>query len=177
MTRPPFPKESTSRANSIMELIHTDVMGPMKTMSPSGKSYVLTFIDDHSRYTFMYLINQKSQVFSKFKEFVEYVKNQFNMKVKMIRSDGGGEYVSKEFENYLNENGIQYQRTAAYSPEQNGVAERKNRTLMDMTRCLLLDAKLEKKFWGEAIATANYLLNRLPSKAVSKTPYELAFGK
>lgn len=173
MTRLPFPKESLNRSTSVLDLIHSDVCGPMKTMSPSGKRYMLTFIDDFSRFTKVFFLQRKSETEAKLKEYVEMAKTKFLRKPKMMRSDRGGEYIGKSITSLLNGEGIQTQFTAAYSPQQNGVAERKNRSLVEMARCMLLDARLPITFWAEAINTANYLQNRLPTKAISSTPYEL----
>lgn len=145
-------------------------------MTPSGKRYVLTFIDDYSKFTAVYLIKEKSEVFGKFREFVEMCKTMFNRKPKMIRTDRGGEYMSVEFIKFLDQEGIRYQRTAPYSPQQNGVAERKNRTLIEMARCMILEAELENKFWGEAVVMANYIQNRLPAKDIVRTPFENWYG-
>ncbi|XP_066139155.1 uncharacterized protein [Euwallacea fornicatus] len=107
------------------------------------------------------------------KEFVELTSNQSGRIPKVIRSDRGGEYVNNALREYLKGKGIKIQYTAGYSPEQNRVAERKNRSLVEMARCMLIDADLPNKFWGEAIVTANYLQNRLPTKSKQKTPFEL----
>lgn len=177
MTRLKFPKESENRSTNVLDLIHSDICGPMQTKTPSGKRYLLTFIDDFSRFTTIYLLKEKSEAFQKFKEFHELVQNQFGRKIKMIRTDRGGEYLNTAFISYLNENGIKMQRTAPYSPAQNGVAERKNRTLIEMARCMLTDADLEFIFWGEAVTTANFIHNRLAWKNITKTPYEHWYNK
>lgn len=174
LTRLPFPKQSMSKSNKALDLIHTDVCGPMQTTSPSGKRYILTMIDDFSRYTTIYLLKEKSEVEGKIKEYVAMVENKFMYKPKVMRSDRGGEYIGAS--KYVKERGIQIQYTAPYTPEQNGVAERKNRTLVEMARCMLVDADLPYSFWAEAVNTANYLQNRLPSRSVGATPYELWNG-
>ncbi|GBN44324.1 Retrovirus-related Pol polyprotein from transposon TNT 1-94, partial [Araneus ventricosus] len=100
-------------------------------------------------------------------------RNKFGRTLKVLRSDNGGEYIGKEIEDFLKEQGIVHQLTVPYSPQQNGVSERKNRTLIEMTRCLLSEANLPQRFWAEAAMTATYLQNRLPTKPKRKTPYEL----
>lgn len=172
MTRLPFPKESSSKSKSVLDLVHTDVCGPMQTKSPSGKRYILTFIDDFSRYTVIYLLREKSEVEDKVKEYIEMAKTKFSKTPKVIRSDRGREYVNKEVIEYLKTQGIQIQYTTPYTPQQNGVAERKNRSLVEMARCMVLDAGLPHMFWGEAINSANYLQNRLPTRRTQTTPYE-----
>lgn len=176
LTRNKFPKESKSKSNAVLDLVHTDICGPMQTVSPSGKRYILTFIDDISRYTVIFLLENKSAVLSKFKEYVELGKTKFGKKVKCIRSDRGGEYLSNDFKKYLAKEGITNQCTAPYTPQQNGVAERKNRTLIEMARCMLLDSQCEKKFWGEAVNMANYVQNRIPTRGINKTPFEIWNG-
>lgn len=126
-TRLPFPKKAIKRANKVLELIHTDVCGPMQTESFGKKRYLLTIIDDYSRYTIIYFIRNKSEVSEKVKEYIAMVKNKFNCKPKTIRSDRGGEYMAGELKQYFRSEGITTQYTAPYSPQQNGVAERKNR--------------------------------------------------
>lgn len=175
MSRFKFPHKSENRAKSILDLVHSDVCGPMQTMSPSGKRYILTFIDDYSKYAVIYLLAHKSEVIEKFKEYVQMCRTMFNKTPKFLRTDNGGEYISKQFNVYLQQNGIQIQRSAPYSPQQNGVAERKNRTLVEMARCMLFDAKMEK-FWAEAVTMANYVQNRLPAKGIENTPYQDWYG-
>lgn len=175
-SRIPFPKASEHRASSILELVHTDVCGPMSTVTPGGARYLMTLIDDHSRYTVLCLLRHKSDAAVCIKRFVAQAKTQFGKTPCVIRSDGGGEYVNAELKSFYDQEGIKSQLTAAYSPQQNGVAERKNRSLQEMATCMLADAGLDKRFWGEAVSTATYLQNRLPSRSVDKTPYEKWFG-
>ena len=96
MTRKPFPTESSSILAQILDLIHTDICGPMQAVTPGNKRYFMTMIDDYSRYTKVFLLNQKSEVMAKIKEYVSYVKTQFGKTLKKIRSDNGGEYISNE---------------------------------------------------------------------------------
>lgn len=172
LTRKTFPKESLSNTHSVLDLIHTDVCGPMQTATPGRKKYFLTLIDDYSRYTVVYFLENKSEVPAYIKEYVQYVKTKFNRKPKIIRSDNGGEFVNNSLKKFYAQEGIQAQHTTAYSPQQNGIAERKNRTLMEAARCMLFDANMKKKYWAEAINTANDLQNILPTRAVKKTPFE-----
>lgn len=175
-TRLPFPSKSTSKTNKVVELIHTDVCGPMQTATSAGNRYFVTFIDDFSRFTVICLLKHKSEVSGKLKNFIEFVRNKFGRKPNIIRSDRGGEYTGSEIRQYLEKNGIQVQFTTPHTPQQNGVAERKNRTLMEMARCLLIDANLPNTFWGEAVATANYIQNRVLTRSTDRTPYELWEG-
>jgi hypothetical protein len=175
MTRKPFPRESKSRAAEILDLVHSDLCGPMAVTTPSGNRYVLTLIDDFSRLTVIYLLKQKSETAGKIMEYVRMTENLCGKKMEVIRSDNGGEYTSKELREFYKAEGIQCQLTVPYSPQQNGVAERENRSLIEMTRCQLIDSGLNQKYWGEAILTANY--NRCPSKSVNTTPFEMFFKK
>lgn len=177
MHRAPFPKATKSVSSAVMDLVHTDVCGPMRTTTLGGRRYFITFIDDYSKYTVVYLMREKSEALEKAKEFVEMAKTQFGRKPKILRSDRGGEYIGKKFKAFLKQNGIVGQLTAPYTPQQNGVAERKNRYLVEMARCMLIDGNLSNRFWGEAVMTANYMQNRLPSRSISGTPYERWYGK
>ena len=176
--RAPFPKEAERKSNAPLDLIHTDVCGPMQALTPGGKRYVITLIDDYSRYTYVYFMHKKNEASSIIKRFVKMAKTQFNKTLKCIRSDRGREYVNKNLRRFLQDNGIKIEYTATYTPEQNGVAERKNRSLLEMARCMLCDSDMDQKYWAEAVHTANFLQNRLPTRSVSnKTPFEAWTGR
>ena len=161
----------------MLELVHTDVCGKMDSESLSGKEYFISFIDDKSRHTWTYPIKRKSDSYSVFLEWKSQVERSKDTKLKKLRSDNGGEYISDEFESYLKKEGIIHQRTVRKTPEQNGVAERFNRTVVEAIRSMLSESGLPKKFWAEALATATYLRNRSPTKAVSgMTPIEAWSG-
>lgn len=151
----------------------------MQTATPGGNRYILTLIDDYSRYTSVYFLKHKHEVFKNLCSYVEETENHFGRRIKAIRSDRGGEYIGDKNQEFLRKRGIVHQLTVSHTPQQNGVAERKNRTLTEMARCMLFDADLHNKYWAEAIRTANYLQNRLPTKAIAhnKTPFELWHGK
>ncbi|CAB75469.1 copia-type reverse transcriptase-like protein [Arabidopsis thaliana] len=173
-----FPKESSSRAQKPLELIHTDVCGPIKPKSLGKSNYFLLFIDDFSRKTWVYFLKEKSEVFEIFKKFKAHVEKESGLVIKTMRSDSGGEFTSKEFLKYCEDNGIRRQLTVPRSPQQNGVAERKNRTILEMARSMLKSKRLPKELWAEAVACAVYLLNRSPTKSVSgKTPQEAWSGR
>ena len=157
----------------MLELIHSDVCGPMSIQARGGYEYFITFTDDYSRFGYVYLMKRKSKAFEKFKEFRVEVENQLSKSIKAIRSDRGGEYLLAVFKDYLTENGIISQLTAPRTPQQNGVAERRNRTFLDMVRSMMSYSTLPISFWGYALNTAMYLLNLVPSKSVPKTPVEL----
>lgn len=176
-SRLPFPTEG-SRAKQPLELIHSDVCGPLEMKSLGGARYFLTFTDDYTRKVFVYFLTNKSDVFIKFKEFKALVENQLNLKIKCIRTDNAKEYLSNEFSVYLKNAGIIHQTSNPYTPQQNGLAERMNRTLMERARCMLINSNLQKQYWAEAVATAAYITNRCPTRALSyATPEELWSGK
>lgn len=167
---------SGKRAKNLLDLVHSDLCGPMSVESIGGAKYFITFIDDHSRKMFLYFIKNKSNAYNKFKEFKALVENQTGHKIK-IRTDNGREYLSNEFAEILKNSGIKYQTTISYNPQQNGVAERANRTIVERARSMLIGADLPKKYWAEATSTATYLINRSPSKAIrEKTPEEIWTG-
>ncbi|KAK1626816.1 hypothetical protein QYE76_001131, partial [Lolium multiflorum] len=176
MTKTPF-SGIMERATDLLEIIHTDVCGPMSVASRGGYRYVLTFTDDLSRYGYIYFMKHKSETFQKFKEFQSEVENQRNKKIKFLRSDRGGEYLSYEFGMHLKKCGILSQLTPPGTPQRNGVSERRNRTLLDMVRSMMSLTDLPLSFWGYALETAAFTLNRAPSKSVATTPYELWFNK
>ena len=174
--RCPYPKGISYRATEPFELIHSDVCGPMPESSIGGSRYYVTFIDDFTRYTFVYFLKNKSQVLEKFKDFHNYAKNVSGKGIKVIRTDNGGEYCSKEFESFLKENGIVHQLTVPYNPAQNGVAERMNRTVMESARAMMSHSNLPNQFWAEAVSTSVYIHNRCPTSALDGvTPYECLF--
>ncbi|RVW47329.1 Retrovirus-related Pol polyprotein from transposon TNT 1-94 [Vitis vinifera] len=180
-------KLGANRATDVLELIHTDICGPYPTASWNGQQYFITFIDDYSRYGYLFLIYEKSQSLDVFKTFKAEVELQLNKRIKSVRSDRGGEYYGRydgsgeqhpgPFAKYLEECGIVPQYTMPGSPSMNGVAERRNRTLKDMVRSMISHSTLPEKLWGEALKTAAYILNRVSTKAAAKTPYELWTGR
>ena len=156
--RGPF-ASSTTQTTQILELVHSDVCGKMQEKSLGGGEYFLTFTDDKSRYTWVYVLKSKDQVFERFLEWKALVERQSKHKLKALRTDNGGEYTSNAFEKYLRDEGIRHERTVPKTPQQNGVAERLNRTLVESARSMLLDANLSKLYWAEAVSMAVYLRN------------------
>lgn len=177
MSRQSF-KNIGTRASELLQLIHSDLCGPMETSSIGGAKYYITFIDDYSRRVFVYFLKNKSEALDKFKEFKSFVENETDKNIKILRTDNGKEYLNKEFNSFLMKSGIQHQTTNPYTPEQNDLAERMNRTLVERAKCLILNSKLQKSFWAEAVYTAAYIINRSPTKALKyRTPYEMWTGK
>lgn len=168
---------SESKSSDVLELIHSDLMGPMEVMSIGRAKYILTFVDDFSRKVFVYFLKSKSETIDKFIEFKALVENQMNRKIKVFRTDNGTEYLSNEFVKFFKLSGIHHQLTAPYTPQQNGLAERMNRTIVERARCLLFDAELPTQYWAEASNMAVYLINRSVCASHGKPPDEVFFGK
>ncbi len=124
----------------------------------------------------MYLLRSKDEVSVKLQEYINCVRNKFGRTLKALRCDNGTEYTCQNTQAILKKEGIEFQPTVPYNPEQNGIAERKNRYLCESGRSMLFDANLPTKYWGEAVSTACYIQNRLPTKATEKTPYEMWNG-
>ena len=173
-----FPTSGRRRADEPLDLVHSDLCGKMNEKSLSGAEYFLTFTDDKTHYVWVYILKHKSQVFKQFLEWKVMVENSMGRKLKTLRTDNGGEFTSSEFESFLKSEGVRHELTVPKTPEQNGVAERMNRTLVEKVRSMLCGAKMPQKFWAEALSTAAYLLNRSPTKAVGgMTPYEAWTGE
>jgi len=173
----PFPIKS-QRVSGTLDLIHTDVCGPMRTRSEGGARYFVTFIDDHTRWCEVYFMREKNEIANKFQEFMKMAENQTGRRIKAVQSDNGKEYCNSTMDNLFKERGIRPRLTVAHTPQQNGVAERKNRTLVEAARCMMIQSKLPPSFWAEAIATANYIRNRCITKSLdSGTPFEKWTGR
>ena len=174
----PFPTGGGAKAEDVLDLVHTDVCGKLSSRSIGGAEYFVTFIDDKSWYVWLYVLKSKSEVFSKFRDWKAMVEWSTGRKFNVLRSDNSREYKSEKFDQYLKSEGIRHELTVPKSPQQNGVAERLNRTLVEMTRSMLAGSGLPQKFWAETLSTAVYLRNYSPTKAVkSLTPFEAFHGK
>jgi len=174
--RKPFTPNTTSRATEPLQLVHSDICGPLETAIGGGR-YMLLFIDDATRHTDEYILKYKLEALEKFKEWKALREKESGKQVKRFRTDGGGEYTSKKFAEYLTSDGIMKEMTTPYSPQFNGVVERANRTIMERVRCMLDDAGLSKKYWAFAVSVAVYLKNRTPTRSVvGKTQYQTWHG-
>ncbi len=175
MTKTPINKiANENKNNDSLSLIHSDICGPFNPPTRNGMKYFISFIDDASRWSVVVLMKSKEEVFTAFKNYKMFVEKFLEKKIKCLRSDNGKEYLSKEFSTFLLENGIKRELTAPYSPSQNGVAERFNRTVVEAIRSMLYTANLSSSFWGEALQTAVFLRNRLSSRSINnKSPYEI----
>ncbi|KAM7509738.1 hypothetical protein LguiB_008613 [Lonicera macranthoides] len=164
------------RASAPFELVHSDVWGPCPVMSKTGFKYFVTFVNDYSRTTWLYLMKSRSELFSHFCAFCAEIKTQFATSVHILRSDNAKEYLSSSFQTYMIQNGILHQTSCVDTPSQNGVAERKNRHLLETARALLFQMNVPKPFWADAVSTACFLINRMPSSVLhGETPYSVLF--
>jgi len=171
-----YPSRVNNRVGQLFDLVHSDVWGPCPIVSKLGFKYFVSFVDDYSRVTWIYLLKSRSDVFPTFKIFLSEIQNQFKTNIKILRSDNAKEYLDTKFSNFLAQSGILHQSSCIYTPQQNGVAERKNRHLLDVARTLLFHRQVPKEFWGDAILTACYLINRIPSSVLqNKIPYTLMY--
>ncbi|KAI3813170.1 hypothetical protein L1987_17887 [Smallanthus sonchifolius] len=177
-SRAPFPKQAKFKSSEALDLVYGDLCGHISPPTHSGKKYIFLLVDDCTRYMWVYFLNSKDQAFETFKEFKQRVENEVGTKLKMLRTNRGGEFTSNEFSQYCKDNGIARQLTAPYSPQQNGVVERRNRTMLSTTRSMLKAMKMPQNFWGEEVRHAIYVLNRVPTKALKdSTPYEALKGR
>ncbi|KAL0641361.1 hypothetical protein Bca4012_102705 [Brassica carinata] len=167
-----FPTSET-RYENCFDLVHSDVW-TAPCMSRDSHKYFVTFIDEKSKYTWITMIPSKDRVLEAFMNFQAYVTNQYNATVKILRSDNGGEYTSNAFKSHLAKHGIVQQTSCPYTPQQNGVAERKNRHLMEVARSIMFHINVPKRFWSDAVQTACYLINSVPTRVLKKlSPFEV----
>jgi hypothetical protein len=169
----PFPKRDI-KVEGVLEVIHSDLCGPMSSTSISGYVYYVYFIDDYSCKTWVYFLKSKDEVFNKFEESKALIENLSKRKIKILRSDNGGEYTSKEFENFCKDVEIKRELTTPYNPQKNGVVERKNRTIMEVVKTMIHDQDLPMNLWEEVAKTTIYVQNRVSHSALGfKTPEEM----
>jgi transposase InsO family protein len=167
---------STHRSKNVMttsrplELLHMELFGPVAYLSIGGSKYGLVIVDDFSRFTWVFFLQEKSETQGTLKRFLRRAQNKFELKVKKIRSDNGSEFKNLQVEEYLEEEGVKHEFSAPYTPQQNGVVERKNRTLIDMARTMLGEFKMSERFWSEAVNTACHAINRLYLHVSSRRP-------
>ncbi|GJR72590.1 putative ribonuclease H-like domain-containing protein, partial [Tanacetum coccineum] len=158
-------------------MLHMDLFGPTFVSSLMHKKYCLVVTDDYSRFTWVFFLTTKDETSEILKNFIKEIENLVDKKVKIIRSDNGTEFKNKVMDDFCREKGIKREYSVARTPQQNGVAERRNRTLIEAARTMLADSKLPTTFWAEAVSTACYVQNRvLVVKPHNKTPYELFRG-
>jgi transposase InsO family protein len=169
--RTPFPRATSYRAQRGLELVHADLCGQISPPTPGGKQYFLLMVDDFSRFMWIELLTTKDQALSYIKKVKASAENEIGGKLKALRTDRGGEFNSNLFTVFCNDSGIKHYTTTPYSPQQNGVVERRNQTVVEMARCMLKSKGMPARLWGEAVVTAVYVLNRAPTKSLEgKTP-------
>jgi len=176
LARKPF-TPTTARATEPLQLVQSNICGPLETAIRGGR-YILLFIDDATRYTDEYILKSKLEGLEKFKEWKALREKESGKHMKQCRTDGGGEYTSKKFAEYLKSEGILKETTMPHTPQSNGVVERANRTIMEHVRCMLDDAGLLKKDWTFAFSVAVYLKKSTATRSVvGKTLYEAWHGR
>ncbi|CAN1319890.1 Retrovirus-related Pol polyprotein from transposon RE1, partial [Linum perenne] len=164
----------TYRPSRPFYLIHSDVWGPSKISTLTGKRWFVTFIDDHTRMCWLYLLKHKSEVSLVFQNFYHMISTQFQTQIAVLHTDNGTEFFNSDLNMFLTSKGIIHQSSCRDTPQQNGVAERKNRHLLEVTRALMFSSNIPKYLWGHALLTAAYLINRVPSKVLKfKTPLQV----
>lgn len=162
-------------SESPFDLIHVDTWGPYQHATHDGKHYFLTIVDDSSRFTWLYLMKNKSEATQLIKNFFVFVKTNFDKPIKQLRSDNAKEL---KLDDFLSEQGTLHQFSCPYRPEQNSVVERKHQHLLNVARSLLFQSKAPIRFWGECINTAIFLINRVPTPALKGcSPYEILYKK
>lgn len=160
------------------QLLHMDTVGPARVQSVGGKWYVLVVVDDFSRYSWVYFLESKEETFGFFQSLARSLALEFPGALRAIRSDNGSEFKNSAFESFCDSSGVEHQFSSPYVPQQNGVVERKNRTLVEMARTMLDEFTTPRKFWTEAISAACFISNRVFLRTIlHKTPYELRFGR
>ena len=170
-----FPESSTVY-EGCFDLLHSDVW-TAPCVTRDQYMYFVSFNDEKSKYSWVTLMPSKSHVLDAFSKFYNYVLTQFGTKIKILRSDNGGEYTSNAFKEFVGKHGIVHQTSCAYTPQQNGVAERKNRHLMEVARAMMFDRSVPKTYWGDAVMTAAHLINRLPTRNLGdSSPYEVLYN-
>src|ERR1700731_2770912 len=176
--RLPFPEKATNHAKAYGEHIHGDVWGPTSIGSLGGSRYTVDFVDDATRWTEISLLHQKSDAFSAYKRLEAQINTHDNRKIKFLRSDHGGEFNSDAFLDHLAENGTKRELTTHDTHEQVGVVERWNRTKAELARAMLIDSKLPKFLWGEAMSHAAWIKNRSPTCGLDgETPFHARYAR
>jgi transposase InsO family protein len=172
------PHKNIMMTEKPLELLHMYLFDPIAYISIGGSKYCLVIVDDYSRFTWVFFLQEKSQTQETLKRFLRWAQNEFGLRIKKIRSDNGTDFKNSQIEGFLEEEGIKHEFSSPYTPQQNGVMERKNRTLLDITRTILDGYKTLDWFWVEAINTACYSINQLYlHRILKKTSYELLNGK
>jgi transposase InsO family protein len=172
------PHKNIMTTDRPLELLHMDLFGPIAYISIDGSKYCLVIVDDYSRFTWVFFLQEKSQTQKTLKGFLRRAKNEFGLMIKKIRSDNGTEFKNSQIEGFLEDEGIKHEFSSPYTPQQNGVVERNIKTLLGMVRTMLDEYKTPDRFLTEAINTACYSINQLYlHRILKKTSYKLLTGK
>jgi transposase InsO family protein len=172
------PHKNIMTTDKPLELLHMDLFDPIAYISIDESKYCLVIVDDYSRFTWVFFLQEKSQTQETLKRFLRRAQNEFGLKIKKIRSDNGTEFKKSQIEGFLEEEGIKHEFSSPHTPQQNGVVERKNRTLLDMEKTMLDEYKTPDQFWAETINIACYSINHLYlHRILKKISYELITGK
>jgi transposase InsO family protein len=172
------PHKNIMTTHRPLELLHMGLFVSIAYICIGGSKYYLVIVDDYSRFTWVLFLQEKSQTQETLKRFLRRAQNEFGLKNKKIRSDNGTEFKNSQIEGFLKKEGIKHEFSSPYTPQQNGIVERKNRTLLDMARTMFDEYKTPDQFWAEAINTACYSINWLYlHRILKKTSYELLTGK
>src|SRR5579859_788977 len=175
--RSAFPKAAKYRAKEKLELVHGDLCGPITPATHGGRRYFILLVDDYSRYMWLQLLTGKDQAAEVIKRFKARAEAECGRRLRVLRTDRSGEFTSAEFAEYCAEEGVERHLTAPYSPQQNGVVERRNQTIVGMARSMMKAKGMPAAFWGEAVSTAVFILNRSPTKTLQGiTPFEAWHG-
>ncbi|CAM8917648.1 unnamed protein product [Rhodiola kirilowii] len=176
--RTSFPSKQTVSTSAPLDMIHMDLCGPINVVSREGNRYILVIVDDYSRYTWTIFLFSKTQTYCEFEAWLKLIENKLDRKLTSIRTDNGTEFRNMQFLSLCRDKGIDHNFSAPRTPQQNGVVERKNRTLEDMSWTMLIASRVPKSFWAEAVHAACYILNRASLRSmIGKTPYELLRGR
>lgn len=169
--RKPF-RSSLPQADRILYRVHSDVVGPIQTMTPGGNRYFVTFMDEFSRFARVYLLEQSSEVFDKFREFVVEAERHTGQRRCVLKCDRGGEYSSARFLAYAATNGICLEQGPANTPEHNSIADRYNRTIMEQSRAQMIHASIPKFLWGKVMLATSHILNMSPTRLTDDIPVD-----
>jgi transposase InsO family protein len=174
----PHPSKSIVTTVKPLELLHMDLFSPVAYMSIGSNKNGLVIVDDYSRFTWVFFLHDKSVVQDTLKKFAKRAQNEFDTKINKVRSDNSTKFKNTNIEKFLDKEGIGHEFSVPYTPQQNGIVERKNRTLIEAARTMLDEYKVSDQFWAEAIDTTCRAINRLYlHKILNKTAYELLLGK
>ena len=171
-------KSSGDQASTYLESVSSDICGPISPTTSSKKAYFATFVDQATKWLEVRLLHTKDDVIQAIKDFITFEEKQSGQFVKRFHADNAREFIAGTLKDYYVQKGINSTYSAPYTPQQNGAAERINRTLINKVRAMLTQSKLPRKYWGEAVLAAGYLYNRTPHSAINfTTPFEAKFGK